>query len=165
MKIRKAKSEELQELVDLRVEYIKNTCGKLLSKKQVAYWLKRPFDPTQLEKDILKDQVLVMEVNEKLEAFAQIRVASAITGGLHVHIEEFCLSGAASSHGAALLQEVEALGRDKQAEQVRVLVNETAKAFFESLQYVTGGPVLKRGIGDEAIHFYPLLKYLQKPSI
>lgn len=131
--IRRAHHSDAQSIIDTHVRSIREVCSKDYSPEQIEAWAGRKFKPELWCQTIDRDYVWVLELDSKVQGFAQIAFLDETTAevmGLYF-TPEACGIGA----GKKLFQILHDEAKNKGIQKMQLHATLTAKTFYEKFGF------------------------------
>lgn len=132
IKLRRALTEDLNELRQLYIDTVTNVNAKDYNENQIRAWIKPWFEPDTVTRDkrtfankIVEQYFIVAVIDESITGFASLE-DNGYLDFMYVH-KDFQRYGIAK----ALLTQLENYARSKNIKELNSIVSKTALGFFE----------------------------------
>ena len=166
MKIRLAEVADIDSILALRMQSIKDLCTEEYSKEQLRVWATKGSDRESVEREIARGNVFIMTEDAGVHGYVHMRMAVRAGNNSSAHLEGIFISKARASQGLGkqLLERAEELARKRAFAQIKVTVSKTAVGFFSKYGYEILGPNLRRTMEGHVLEFQPLFKKMRPPE-
>lgn len=155
--IRRANSEDAAGIHVAHMQSIQQLCSKHHTKEEIAGWGNRPFNKEQRLSAIKNHAVWIVEVNSKIEGYAQIAFKekeNVLTG----HILGLYLTSiaAGSGLGKKLLQLMIDEAKLRKVNSITLESTITAHGFYEKFGFIDSGVQIAVQIGGVGVRCQPM---------
>jgi putative acetyltransferase len=166
MKIRLAELADIDGILVLRAQSIKDLCTQEYNKDQLKVWAAKGSDRGSIEREIARGNVFIIAESAGVHGYVHMRMAVRAGNNSSAHLEGIFISKAQAKQGLGkqLLETVEELARKRAFAQIKVTVSKTAVGFFEKFGYEMLGPNMRRTIEGQVLEFQPLFKKMRPPE-
>lgn len=130
MTIRRAKINDLEELLTIFSETIKSTCKREYSEEQIKVWISSIDDKEKWKNKILNQFFIVVQFENKIVGFGSLEKGDYIDL-MYVH-KDYLRKGIANRIYESLKEEAQKNGNKKLTSDV----SKTARSFFEKVGFV-----------------------------
>lgn len=155
--IRRARKEDAQDIHDAHMRSIREICSKENTVEEISGWGNRPFNKDQRIAAIENHFVWVVEINKKIEGYAQI-VFKEIEEQVFAHIFGLYLSSNALGLGVGrkFIELMIEEAKTKKVSRITLESTITAHKFYQKFEFVDTGDQITVQIGESAVRCQPM---------